>query len=117
MMKPAVFRTRAFRNKSMDEFIDMVNSCQMSYWASDLLDQGLNPDEIRRAVGRAMLACTSAGLDFHGHFKLMYTSADQGVSFDDCKMTRLGYQLTILNASPSNKYVASYQIKLAQSQL
>jgi len=116
-MKPAVFRTRAFRSKSMDQFLEMVHSCQMRYWASDLLAKGLTPDEIRNAVRRGMMACTSSGTDYHHHFQLMYTSSSEGVSFDDCKMSRLGYQLTILNASPSNKYVASIQIKLAQSQL
>ena len=116
-MKPSVFRTHTYRNQSLEYFLDMVNRSQMRYWASDLLAKGLKPDEIRKAVRRAMVACTNNDLDFHRHFHLMYTSSTQGVSFDDCKMTKLGYRLTILNANPQNKYVARFQIKLAQRQI
>jgi hypothetical protein len=116
-MKPSVFRSQIYRNQSLEHFLDMVHASQMTYWASDLLSKGLKPDEIRQAVRRGMMACERGGLDFHRHFKLMYTSSSKGVSFDDCKMSRLGYRLTILNANPRNKYVARVQIKLAQRQV
>ena len=115
-MKPSKFRTQPLRHQSLEHFLDMVHASQMNYWASDLLAKGLQPEEIRCAVRRAMIACTSSGEDYHRHFHLMYTSSSQGISFDDCKMTRLGYRLTILNANPSNNYVARVQVKLAQKQ-
>ena len=114
-MKPSIFRTQRFRHHALDHFMDMVHSSQMNYWASDLLAKGLKPEEIRCAVRRAMMACTSSGEDYHCHFQLMYTSSTNGVSFDDCKMTRLGYRLTILNANPSNVYVAKVQVKLSRN--
>ena len=116
-MKPSVFRTQTYRNQSLELFLDMVHTSQMTYWASDQLSKGLKPDDIRQAVRRGMMACKNGGLDFHRHFKMMYTSSNQGVSFDDCKRTKLGYRLTILNANPRNKYVARVQIKFAQRQV
>ena len=113
-MKPSIFRFTAPRQRSLEHFLDLVHSSQMTYWASDLLSKGLKPDDIRRAVQRAMTACKLSGKEVRRHFQPMYTATNQGVAFDDCKLSKLGYALTLLNANVRNKYVAQYQLKMVE---
>jgi|GEM_PF-4326239 len=111
-MKPSIFQKPNLTHQTLEHFINLVNRCQMKYWASDLLAKNLKPHEIREAVRRAMAACKGGGEEVKHHFQLMYTTSNHGVSFNDCKLSELGYNLTILNANPNNKFVAGFQLKL-----
>ena len=114
-MKPSIFRRQQFRHQTLDQFVVAIHQRQMKYWASDLLSKGLKPIEIRQAVRRAMSVCKKNGRDIRKHFQLMYTASNQGVSFDDCRMSRLGFRLTVMNANSNNPFVAKFQLKLAMS--
>ena len=107
-MKHSTVR-RPFRDKIIGDFIDQVQRNQKCHWASDLLSKGLTQDDIRQAMQRAMVSCKQSGLDVELHFQLTHIESDAGSSFDDCKLSKHGYLLTLINANPKNEYVALYQ--------
>jgi len=97
--------------ESFDNFRDIYFSSQLKYLASDLLNQGLKPRDIKDAVKRAMAAGKSAGLEMKRHFALVYTQKGSTAVYD-CKLSRLGYALVMLNASPHLRTVGEWQVKV-----
>lgn len=95
---------------------DLVYGAQMPYLASDLLDRGLAPGEVVEAVRRAMMACERGGLPVRRHFQMVYTSRG-GSLMRDCKLSGLGYALTLLNASPRHPRVAEWQLRVLRHYL
>ncbi len=95
---------------------ELVYGAQMPYLAGDLLDRGLGPGEVVEAVRRAMMACERAALPVRRHFQLVYTSRG-GSLVRDCKLSRLGYALTLLNASPRHPEVAEWQLRVLRHYL
>jgi len=107
-MKYSTLR-RPFRNKAIGRFIDQVQRNQQCYWASDLVLNGLTSDEICQAIQRAMNSCKSSGVDVDVHFQLKHLGSEECSSFNDCKLSKYGYLLTVINANPNNEYVAQFQ--------
>ncbi len=95
----------------LENFLDQVYQSKMSLLASSLLEKGLSPDEINEAVERAFHVCEAAGISTRQHFCFLYTQRGQGL-MRDCKLTRMAYQLVLLNANTKNKAVASFQLKV-----
>lgn len=95
----------------LENFLDQVYQSKMSLLASSLLEKGLSPDEINAAVERAFHVCEAAGISTRQHFCFLYTQRGQGL-MRDCKLTRMAYQLVLLNANTKNKAVASFQLKV-----
>jgi len=99
---------------SIDQFFDAFNTAQMTYLASDLLKNGVSGEEISKALVRAFRAGEAAGLDIREHFLPIYTQGVEGV-FNDCKLSKLGFGLMILNADTNVPAIAKYQVQLLQS--
>ncbi len=100
----------------LEAFEDQYYQAQMPYLASDLLELGLRPSEIIEAVRRAIAACEYGGLRPKHHFLPVY-SARKGMMIRDCKLTQLGYALTMLNASPHHPQIAQWQLRVLQRYL
>lgn len=100
----------------LQTFEDLWYSAHMPYLASDLLDSGFTPSEVVEAMRRAMTACEQGGLPVHRHFQMVYTSRG-GSLVRDCKLTRFGYALTLLNASPRHPDVARWQLRVLRHYL
>lgn len=100
---------RPFRDKAIGLFIDQVHRNRQCYWASDLVSNGLTSDEICRAIQRALDSCKRSGMDVDLHFQLKHFGSEECSSFNDCKLSRFGYLLTVINANPNNEYVAQFQ--------
>lgn len=98
-------------SSGLDGFLDTIFGTQMKFFASDLLSQGLSTEEIMEAVKRAVAAARTSGVPVRQHFQLLYTQTRDGM-VRDCKLTRFGYALTLLNAEPSARVVADFQLKL-----
>lgn len=106
-----LFHDHYASNDSLDQFLDVLFYREMKYFASDLLEKGLSPEEIQQAVNRAMLAGKTAGLVIRQHFTIVYTQF-QGGLLKDCKLSKLGYALVLLNARPSSPVVANWQLQV-----
>ena len=100
-------------NEILDDFLQAYYGKRMSYFASDLLKEGFSPEEIMSAVRRAMGICRSGGMEVRQHFQLVYTTLE-GAIVRDCKLTRFGYALVLLNGPASNEMVANWQMQLVQ---
>ncbi|RMF02787.1 MAG: hypothetical protein D6772_03055 [Bacteroidetes bacterium] len=95
----------------IDEFLDAFFIRQMNYLASDLLQEGLWPEEIASALARAIRISEAANLDVRRHFAPVYTQINQQI-MKDCRLSRLAYGLVLLNARPDRPVVAQWQLKL-----
>ena len=110
-MEVIIYHEKYNREEALDNFIDVLYSNQMKYLASDLLKEGFSPSDIRSAVQRAISVGKSSDLDLRQHFSPIYTqSADQVIR--DCKLSKLGYALVLLNAPAENPLVGNWQLKI-----
>lgn len=101
------------RDKALDEFLRSYYGCQLHHLASDLLDKGLSPVDIITAIKRAMTICQTGGLEVQAHFMPIYSSRD-GAVIRDCKLSELGLKLVLLNARPSARAVAQFQLRVVK---
>lgn len=101
---------------SIEDFLDFYYAFRMNYLASDLLKKGLSPVQILEAVSRAMKIGSSAGLELREHFLPLFTEVNHEI-IRDCKLSRLGYGLVLLNADPDLSPVGKWQVKLLENYL
>lgn len=106
-----LFQSSYDANESFDQFLDVLFYREMKYFASDLLEKGLSPEDIQQAVSRAMLVGKTAGLNIRKHFTIVYTQF-QGALMKDCKLSKLGYAMVLLNARASSPVVANLQMQV-----
>ena len=102
----------AVENKGYEYFRDCVYDAELQYRASDLESYGLHTFyEMEAAVERAMQVCRTLDLPVRAHFKVIYISQDHQL-YCDWRLSALGRKLVLLNANPSNRYIARLQIEL-----
>lgn len=102
--------------ESLDNFIDQFHNSQMKYFASDLLEAGLSPLDIQEALKRAMTIGRTSGLEIRQHFSPVYTQS-KGQIIKDCKLSKLGYAMILMNARPDKIAVSDWQINVLKSYL
>ncbi|HFA51473.1 MAG TPA: damage-inducible protein D [Bacteroidetes bacterium] len=110
-MEVIIYRKEYDVQEEMQHFRDLCFSSGMKYLASDLLKEGLSPKGISDAVRRAMTAGRAGGMDLQQHFCPVYTQVG-GMLFKDCKLSRLGYALVLLNADVSLPAAAKWQLRV-----
>ena len=110
-MDIVIFQEENILEESLSSFQDLLFSSQMKYLSSDLLNEGLSPLEIRRAVKKAMTICQTSKIKLWQHFLPVYTQVN-GILMNDCKLSQLGYGLVLLNADVNNPNAAQWQIKV-----
>lgn len=110
-MNQIIIRQTVYQDDSFDNFKAAWYQSQLHYLASDLLETGLSPSDITTAVRKAIVACKMAGEDVQKHFQPIYTQRHDGV-VQDCKLSKTGYGLVLLNADTSNEVVAKWQLAL-----
>lgn len=109
-----LFHEQYESNTSFDQFLELLFYREMRFFASDLLEKGLDAADIQEAVNRAMLIGKTAGLDLRRHFTPIYTPY-QGTMIKDCKLSKLGYALVLLNARASSPLVANLQLQVLEN--
>ena len=97
---------------TFDDFVNRIYHMEMKHLASDLLAKGVHPEDIKMAVKKAIVASENSGLDAKKHFQPVI-SVKNGTSFIDCRLSELGYSLVLLNIEPKSKYIAAFQVKVA----
>jgi len=112
LMKVAIF-TKEFRPDSIDSFMDFYYSLQMRFLASDLLRQGLSPKQISDAVIRAINVAKLSRMNVRENFKPVFSAINNEV-IRDCKLSRLGYGLVLMNAETKITAVAKWQRRVLE---
>jgi hypothetical protein len=92
-------------------FLDFYYSLNMTHLASDLLDKGLSPDKITKAVAAAMKIASASGLETMKHFMPVYSNLDDCI-IQDCKLSHLAYGLVLMNADADLPIVGQFQVDL-----
>ena len=101
-------------NESFEEFRDKLFDTELSYFASDLFNYGLNAsDEIDIAIQRAIAICKTAGLTIKQNFKPVYIYKNNEIVCD-WRLSSLGRKLVLLNANANNPFVARLQLELLE---
>ena len=96
----------------LDRVGESVLDRNLKYLASELSGYGIESGhELKQAVERAMQVCQSAELSVRSNFKAIYVCIE-GQLYKDWRLSELGRNLILLNASPANPYVARLQLEL-----
>jgi len=111
MEKVIIFKEEYDSIRTIDDFMDFYYSLNMKYLASDLLKEGLTPLAIERAFIRATKIARSSGLEVEKHFLPVYSQLYKTI-IKDCKLSKLGYALVLLNADPDSPVVGKWQLEV-----
>ena len=99
---------------SIDNFMNFYYNLHMNYLASDLLNKGFSPQQITDAVLKAMKIGKSSGIEIRKHFIPVFTQVNKEI-VSDCKLSRFGYGLVLLNADAELLAVGEWQIKVLKA--
>ena len=112
-MDVTLYQSRIQSSSPLNEYLNAYFAQQMPYLASDFLKKGFSPEDISEAVQRAMTICRTAGMDVRRHFQLIYTQYKNGI-VQDCKLSRVGFGLVLLNGRADEKVVAKWQLEVLE---
>lgn len=115
-MELLIYTKRYDVSDAIQNFKDIYYAINMKYLASDLLDKGLSPEQITAAVAMAIKVANSSGIDPHKHFMPVFSGIDQGI-IQDCKLSRLGYGLVMMNANVNLTVVGAFQVDVLKGYL
>jgi len=107
-MQISIYKKENRSADSIDNFMDFYYGLRMHFFASDLLYKGLSPKQISDAVAKAMNVAKSSQMNLREHFRPVFSSMDNEI-ISDCKLSRLGYGLVLLNAEAKLSVVAKWQ--------
>lgn len=94
--------------ESIDNFLNFYYSLKMQHLASELLDKGLSPRQISKAVDKAVRIAKSSGMEVHKHFMPIFSGVG-GAVVQDCRLSRLAYGLVFMNADEHIASVGQFQ--------
>ncbi|MEP2238075.1 MAG: hypothetical protein ABJI22_06915 [Maribacter sp.] len=112
-MQVSIYKLEQQYTESIDNFLNFYYGLRLYYFASDLLYDGLSPKQISDAVTKAMNVAKNAKLNLREHFKPVFSSMDNEV-VSDCKLSRLGYGLVLMNAEAKLSVVGKWQLKVLE---
>ncbi|GEO21182.1 hypothetical protein [Cyclobacterium qasimii] len=112
-MQVSIYKSDPQSAESIDNFMDYYYNLRMHFLASDLLYKGLSPQQIHDAVVKAMKVAKSSKMNIREHFKPVFSSIDKEV-ISDCKLSRLGYGLVLMNAETNLSVVGEWQRKVLE---
>lgn len=112
-MELLIYNKTINSSDAIDNFMNFYHSINMNYLASDLLDKGLSPQNISDAVAKAIKIATSSGINVRAHFMPVFTGVNQSI-ISDCKLSKLGYGLVLLNADSKFSVVGKWQLTVLE---
>jgi len=95
----------------LDDIEEMLATKDLTHYASQLLQNGLQDDELDEALCRAIKAVTTARLPVTRHFKKVFISYGGEIK-KDWLVSDLGLRLIVLNADVENPLVARLQVEI-----
>ncbi|MEX1003432.1 MAG: hypothetical protein WDZ35_15040 [Crocinitomicaceae bacterium] len=115
-MIPVIFYQNHRSGTTIDRFFDKLQDQNLIFLASELMLYGFEDmREINEAIERAMRICKAADIPLQSNFKRFYCCSE-GELMLDWMISDLGKRLILINASPSNPYVAKIQMRLLSMQ-
>lgn len=115
-MEMIIFTNENRQADSIARFMDFYYSLRMEYLASDLLEQGLTPNQINHAVVRAINVGKSSGMDIDKNFRPVFSGINKEI-ISDCKLSHLAYGLVLMNADIELSVVSDFQVSILQKYL
>lgn len=112
-MKLSLFTGTFYGSGTAQDFMDFYHAMNMPYLASDLLTNGFLSSQISAAVSTAINVANASGIDVRKHFKPIFSGTGQGI-VKDCKLSKLGYGLVLMNADLSISAVSKFQVDVLQ---
>jgi len=116
VMEISIFNSDNRTIDSIANFLDFYYSFRLKHLASDLLEQGLSPEQITEAVVKAMTVGGSSGLEIDQHFRPVFTGIEKHV-VSDCKLSHLACGLVLMNADAGLQVVGNFQLSVLQQYL
>lgn len=110
-MKITIYNTAYRDSDSIANFVEFYYSLRMPYLASDFLAKGLSPNQIIKAVAKAIKVAESSGIHINHHFKPVFSSFNHEI-INDCKLSKLGYGLVLMNADEAVLAVGKFQVNI-----
>lgn len=102
----------------LDHFQEAVAHRTRCYRASALRSVWNEPDDMAKAIERAMQICNRGGLSLREHFKAIYVANAQAHSVErDWQLSKLAYCLTVLNGNPDHPLTGRMQLAMLQRHL
>lgn len=101
------------KNDAIEHFLDVFYSKNLTFLASDLLDKGVELNDLQQSLKKAIIAAKTLDLNISHHFKPVYTHKNN-LLLKDFKLSKLGFVLVMLNANPNNVLIANLQLALAK---
>jgi hypothetical protein len=100
----------------LEDFEEVIHTAAFKYDTRHLALSGLEPQEIMKAISRAMKVCRLNGIDPAEHFRSLYIfDEDNHNTYCDWRMTRQGFALVVINTPATNPAIASWQWQLINS--
>lgn len=115
-MELLIYSRKYDQADAIHNFMAFYHSLHMKHLASDLLDKGLSPGQISKAIGAALKIAKASKIDTQAHFMPVFSGINQTV-IEDCKLSPLGYGLVLMNADPNLAVVGDFQVNVLQRYL
>ncbi len=112
-MEITIFTNEYKPAESIVHFMDFYYSLRMKYLASDLLKQGLKPNQINEAMVRAINVGKTSGMDIGKHFRPVFSGIEKEI-ISDCRLSHLAYILVLMNADVELQVVGDFQVSVLQ---
>ncbi|MDG1729462.1 MAG: hypothetical protein P8K68_07670 [Algibacter sp.] len=113
-MEILIYQKQYHKADAIENFLDFYYNIQLNHLASNLLKEGLSPEQISDAVLKAINVGKSSGLEIQQHFMPVFTDLKSDI-INDCKLSKLGYGLVLLNADTEVSTVGQWQIKVLEA--
>ncbi|MEQ8477182.1 hypothetical protein [Fulvivirga sp.] len=96
-------------SNSIDQFINRVKDSYLIFESDDLCQLGITDElQLEKAIERAQLTCSFAGLDLSWHFKAYYIDL-AGELVHAWKLSKLAFILSFIKADVYDKNSADLQ--------
>ncbi|MGO3719876.1 MAG: hypothetical protein ACTJGD_11125 [Mesonia hippocampi] len=113
-MEISIYKSSYHPVDSIEAFFSLYFSLQMNYLASDLLEQGLSAKQIADAVAKAIQVAKSSELEIREHFMPVFSERNKAI-INDCKLSKMGYGLVVLNADSNHALVSKLQVSIMKN--
>lgn len=97
----------------IDQFLRQLHARELNFLASDLIKEGIEPRNIVVAIKDAIEMAGVGGLQAERHFSPVYTF-DKGVIYKDCKLSKLGWHLVLLNLPGQDKATSTLKLSICE---
>lgn len=104
-------------NEIIGLFEEAMYDSSLKYTCKDLLTAGIeNETELGLAIIKSIQVIRQSGLIPQHHFKhLFVTSIETGKTFNDWRMSRMGFLLVLMHSGGRNELVNKWKIKMASA--